>query len=128
MEVSGFQVVVMLVLVIVIMMLVAMVMGVSIIAQNNHADTVDDKTQNRHQDSLVKHNLDRVQQTYRAFEGHNDRENAKQHSAAETAQRIDFAGTKTEVTVRGIASGVAVGKGSNTQCCRMRSHVQPVCQ
>ena len=115
-------VVVVVIMTVPVMMIVAMVTA----AQNKHARAVDEKTKYRNSNRLVKHDVDRINQSTDTGDSHVTGEQGQKHRAGETAKCVDLARTEAEIAVSRVTPRIDIGKRRDAKRHGVRAHVQAV--
>ena len=124
MQVGGFQVVILMGVGVAVMM-----MGVTVLAlQQPGTDQIDHQAQHRDGNGLVKPDRGRINQSFKRFHPHQQRDHRQDHRTGKASQHPDFSRAETVIGIIGVLSRIIVSKGGDPQCHRMGPHVPPIRQ
>jgi len=96
------------------------------VAQNDDADTVDQQSEHGNNNGLVVGEGHRMHKSIDALDDHQESEEGEHDCARESSERVELACTEAERGIVSSTTGKNVGKDRETECRRVRCHVQTV--
>lgn len=102
------------------------VMVMVFVFQNPCARDIDGQSQTRDDNSLIKLNRKRMNESPNGFTGHHQTDATQNNRAGKCAQHAELSRSETKVIIRRVSSGKEIGQDGYQEGSDMSSHVQAI--